>query len=363
MKIALLADGHAGVRSDSTIFNDYFLDFYEKQFFPYLKENNIKTVVHLGDIWDRRKYINFNTLKEWRQRFFEPLHDIVDTMHIILGNHDVVHKNNNDINSCEELLRFYHKFEIYKEPTEIQLDQLKVLCLPWICDENSVKAADAINTSDATVCMGHLELDGFDVMAGHAHIGGMNPTDLYRFEQVFSGHFHHKQKSGNIEYLGSPYPMYWSDYGDMRGFHIYDTETKEIEFIENPSQIFHKTYYNDAKENYSDIQNQDHSHLSGKYVKVVVQKKTNPFWFDSFIEVLTKSGAADVSVVDAHFESDELEEGSEQEIENDAKDTLEMVMDYVQDLQFDDTTTDRIKEILRNAYIEAVNTNLDVQSV
>ena len=47
MKIALLNDTHFGARNDSLIFDDYFHKFYNDIFFPYLKEHNIKTLIHL----------------------------------------------------------------------------------------------------------------------------------------------------------------------------------------------------------------------------------------------------------------------------------------------------------------------------
>ena len=42
MKIALINDTHWGARNDSPAFIDYFNKFYDKVFFPYLQENNIK---------------------------------------------------------------------------------------------------------------------------------------------------------------------------------------------------------------------------------------------------------------------------------------------------------------------------------
>ena len=30
-----------------------------KKYFPYLDEHNIKHIIHLGDYFDRRKYVNF----------------------------------------------------------------------------------------------------------------------------------------------------------------------------------------------------------------------------------------------------------------------------------------------------------------
>ena len=54
MNIAIITDTHFGARNDNINFSEYFYRFYEEQFFPYLKENNIKTCLHLGDILDRR---------------------------------------------------------------------------------------------------------------------------------------------------------------------------------------------------------------------------------------------------------------------------------------------------------------------
>ena len=54
MKIAIINDTHFGVRNDHQGFLDYMFQFFDEQFFPYLIENDIKTVFHLGDVFDRR---------------------------------------------------------------------------------------------------------------------------------------------------------------------------------------------------------------------------------------------------------------------------------------------------------------------
>jgi len=59
MKIALITDTHWGARGDSAAFAEYFNRFYYDYFFPYLSDNGITRIFHLGDIVDRRKYINF----------------------------------------------------------------------------------------------------------------------------------------------------------------------------------------------------------------------------------------------------------------------------------------------------------------
>ena len=73
MKIAILNDTHAGVRGDMQAMADYQGRFYKEVFFPYLVENNIDQILHLGDYFDRRKYVNFASLKANREHFIEPM--------------------------------------------------------------------------------------------------------------------------------------------------------------------------------------------------------------------------------------------------------------------------------------------------
>ena len=71
MKVALINDQHFGGKQDSQNFSNYIEVFYREQFFPYLSENNICTVIDLGDTFDRRKFVNFNTLDKVRQFYFD----------------------------------------------------------------------------------------------------------------------------------------------------------------------------------------------------------------------------------------------------------------------------------------------------
>ena len=64
--------------------------------------------------------------------------------------------------------------------------------------------------------------------------------------------------------------MTWSDYNNKKGFHIFDTETREIEFISNPYTIFKKLMYNDTETNYDKFDITDYNQ---KYVKLVVVSK------------------------------------------------------------------------------------------
>ena len=122
MKIALITDTHFGARNDSLLFNDFFKKFYEDIFFPTLKERNIKKIIHLGDVVDRRKFINFKTLNSMKEILFTPLEEMGCDMEIIVGNHDIYYKNTLAVNSMHELTKGMSRITVYNKPTEVSLD-------------------------------------------------------------------------------------------------------------------------------------------------------------------------------------------------------------------------------------------------
>ena len=109
MKICVLGDTHFGMRGDSLDFHKYIEKFYTNVFFPYLKDHNVTTVVQLGDLFDRRKFINFNSLYLCREYFFDKLAENNITFITFLGNHDVASKNTLQVNSSKLLLDGYDK--------------------------------------------------------------------------------------------------------------------------------------------------------------------------------------------------------------------------------------------------------------
>ena len=81
-KFIVLGDTHFGARGDSLKFHAYMEKFYTEFLFPYMKENNIKGIYQLGDLFDRRKFINFNTLAECKRYFFDYLHQKIGRAHV-----------------------------------------------------------------------------------------------------------------------------------------------------------------------------------------------------------------------------------------------------------------------------------------
>lgn len=351
MKIALITDTHWGIRNDSAVFHEYFNRFLESTFFPYLDTEGIKTVIHLGDLVDRRKYINFLTSNRLKTDFLDRLRDRDIDCHIIAGNHDVYYKNTNQVNALHELVdRKYKNITTYISPITLKFDGTPILLLPWICEENYQESMDAIKSTSAQIVMGHLELNGFEMFKGSISDHGMDHKLFDRFDVVCSGHYHHKSDTGNIHYLGAFAEYTWSDFDDPRGFHIFDTETRELTFIRNPYRMFEKIWYDDAGKTSTQIIESAQLDVSNKMIKVIVKNKTNPYFFDLFIDNLEKSGPTDVQVVEDHLHLDLQDDN---DIVDEAEDTLTVCKKYVSSMNLN-VDQKKLERVITNLYSEAL---------
>lgn len=348
-KIALVTDTHWGVRNDSIAFANYFKKFYDNIFFPYLIEHDICHVIHLGDIVDRRKFINFNSANRLKEDFIIPLYENSIEAYMIVGNHDAFYKNTLEINSMRELYgnRSYPNLNIIDKPTEITIDDTNIVLMPWMCQDNMNDALNLIQSTKSEILFGHLELAGFEMNKGTVIDHGMDTNVFGKFDVVCSGHYHHRSSKGNINYLGCPYEITWSDYADPKGFHIFDTETRGLTFISNPYTMFNKIHYDDSKWSSID-QVFDFSDLTGTYVKVIVREKTNPYWFDVFIDKLEKFDPLNIQVVD-----DNLYLNLEDDIDivSEAEDTLTILKKFIDTAEGADKT--EIDKVLSELYLEA----------
>lgn len=355
MKIALISDTHAGARGDSLIFQDYFEKFYRDLFFPTIEQQKITHIIHPGDIFDRRKFINFNILYRTRNTFFDPLEKMGITMDLLLGNHDISFRNTSEVNSAKELLGKYKNIKIYDETTEVVLDKKPFLYIPWINSENQERSFKRIRETKCKVAFGHLELMGFEMYRGVKNDTGLDPKIFKKFNQVFTGHYHHKSDDGRIYYLGAPYEMTFADMNDPKGFHIYDTNSGVCKFIQNPNRMFHKIYYDDRGKELSDLINiKKFEKFAGTQLKIVVTHRTNPFYFDKFLDEIQKVQPADYKVVE-DFKSTISEDDV-----NMAEDTITILNKYVDGMDLD-VDKQRIKDHLHALYIEAQNIDRDIE--
>ena len=220
--------------------------------------------------------------------------------------------------------------------------------MPWINSQNYDVAMYAIEQSKSDICLGHLEFQGFEMYRGAVIDHGLSHKAFQKFDMVCSGHFHHKSTKDNINYLGAPYEMTWSDYDDPRGFHILDTETKELTYFQNPFIMFHKVFYDDSQG--EDVLKQDFTKLKDIHVKVVVKNKDNPYLFDLYIDKLNAANPAHMQVVEDNFNLD-LED--DENIVDEAEDTITIIRKYIDNLQLSDNKP--MNDLFYDLYHEALS--------
>ena len=340
MKVAIINDTHWGARKSSKLFQDYFELFYKNVFFPTLEQYGITTVIHMGDAFDSRKSIDYQSF-EWAKRVvFEPLSKY--DVHLITGNHDCYYKNTNNVNSPNLLLQSYPNVKTYSSPTEIKVGNLNVLLIPWICIENEEQSLKAIKNTKSKIAMGHLEVQGFHVNRSVVMEHGLEANIFKNFIKVFSGHYHTRSDNGTIFYLGNPYEMFWNDVNDPRGFTIFDTETLEHTAINNPYRMFYNIYYEDTPHQMFDV-----SEYENKIVKVIVRKKSDTKQFEKFIDKLYAANISELKIVE-NFQIQE----SENFEAFDSEDTMSILNRYIEEAEVSlDKTI--VQKLLQEVYQEA----------
>lgn len=347
MKVAIITDQHFGARGDSVQCLDYYEKFYSTVFFPKLEEHNVKTILILGDTFDRRKFINFNTLDRAKKMFFDKAYENGIFITMIAGNHDTYYKNTNEVNSPELTLAEYENIVILSHPETVSVLGTPVCFLPWICAENYEDSMKEIKNTKAELCMGHLEIAGFAMYRGVESHDGLSRESFSKFDKVFSGHYHHRSDDGHVYYLGNPYELTWQDFKDPRGFHFFDLETRSLEFVHNPYTLFERFEYDDSLWDPDAI---DSSFATDKYVKIVVVNKTDFYKFDKFINRVYKNNPLEVKIIE---DFSEFTEGKVDESIN-LEDTSSVLANYIDSIETDVDKT-KVKSFMKTLYTEALN--------
>lgn len=340
-KICILGDTHFGVQNDSNFFLKYSIDYFNNSFFSFLRENKIKNVIHLGDVFDRRKYINMNTLSVVRNNFLTPFYNGEFTLHCILGNHDVYYKNTNRINSLNELLD-KNKIKIYDKPQTVEIEGYMIGFVPWMTKDNYEECSDFIKRNECDYLCGHFEIEGFELSRGFVADYGIKKKDFKNYKRVFSGHYHCKQEIENILYTGTPYQLNFSDVEEPKGIHVFSPKTNELTFVENKNTIFKEIIYNEKNIktiNFSDYEN--------SYVRVVVKSKKDPYLFELFMDSLNNIETAGVTVIEEKFF-----ELSDDDFAEESQNTLSLINKEIESIE-EIKDKNKLKKIIHDLYIES----------
>lgn len=252
MKIALLSDVHLGVRKNSDSFKTIAKNFFENTVSNIIEKNNISQLWILGDLFHDRIKIEGSIKRLSFDIFDYLLNNHTDlNIYVLTGNHDIYYKNSLNTNWLTMFKEYNSRLHIINNQQYLEIDGCKTIVYPWICpgsneEEHLLSVYDHyIETGEKQydLCLGHFAIEGFQVIKNVSCNDGLKQKYFEPYNEVFSGHFHIRQKLNHINYCGCPFQMDWNDYGDIKGIYVFDTKSKKYKFIENKDSPSHMKIY------------------------------------------------------------------------------------------------------------------------
>ncbi len=246
-KILLIGDTHLGLGYPNKL--DHFFkvstEYFEKFLVPILnKLTKDDIIVHLGDLFDNRNIVPINILN-YAQSILEKMAAICP-VHIIIGNHDIYNKSDNQINSLKAY-SYIPNVSVYETTTKISFNGKDILMMPWIENrKEQVEVLKEYSGCDYLFC--HSDLNGAKMhltSVGHRNSDKIDVEEFSGYKHVYSGHIHLVQKNKNFTYVGSIHEMDRNDIDNQKGIFILES-TKEAEIFipNNISPKFKKIYIN-----------------------------------------------------------------------------------------------------------------------
>lgn len=345
-KVIFVTDIHVGARNDHPAIVDI-----QKKFWLHLVEQmntmGIFDIICGGDFFDKRTYVTIKSMEF--ARWLEDLFTVNGiTFKTLVGNHDTLYRDTNEMNSLDKFFVNSPSIIVYKDV--IELPELNLLAVPWICADNEKEIMEKMATTKMQYCYGHFSIKGFEFHKGTVCDHGLDESVFNRFKSVFSGHFHTRSNRGNITYLGSPYEMSWSDFNDPRGFHVFDSDEGSLQFHQVPLHLFYTIDYVGSPVIYSPV---SPGSFQGMFVKVLVKEKGDVYEFDTFIKAIQSQNPADLQIIEQKIDIASQIELSEEEVKTRVKGNAEIINQYIDGLQdISDELKSGVKQELNTLYAE-----------
>jgi hypothetical protein len=149
--------------------------------------------------------------------------------------------------------------------------------------------------------------------------------------------------------LGTQYQITFSDINETKGFHVLDTETREIKFVPNPHKMFVELRYDDTA-GPMNLEEVDFTELRGCYVRVVVDNKTHPYTFDRFTDKLYDGGVAKLTIIEELNETESVDD----ELVDLAQDTVTLINNEI-DIMDEVKDKDKMKRLVKDLYMESLS--------
>ncbi len=354
-RIWMISDTHLGCRSNSVLWLSIIEDYFFNFFIPLVKKEYREgdVLFHLGDVFDNRQSINL-AAQHLGIRVFEELSTVFPEIHVIVGNHDIMKKNTNEITSVD-CIKYVPNVTVHKEPKLLKIGNRKCLLMPWRRDSDHEKETlldFKKENPDYLFC--HSETQGVQMSPStkHLHEGGNDLNVFKDFKKVYSGHIHYRQEKGNFILVGNPYQMTRSDRGNEKGIYLLDLDTDTHQFIVNDrSPKFIRYYINDI---FNRRVGEIESEIDGNFVDIQIPSNVlGKYNINRFLDILDgKARSLEPKIYD---EDNPIDYGDVDESDlSEEINLLKIAEDFISNLNYEDSLKDRLKNSIFELYKQAL---------
>lgn len=226
-------------------------------------------IIFFGDIFNVPNVISSNVLSV----FSKILNDLVTTfnvqIYIIAGNHDISDNKIQQLNIGDDVIKmrssllfpfkYFENVTVIDMPTVATLDDAKnSVEIGFIPFSENIKTdlksiANKFSIGSKRILMGHFEIKSpmTAYTKNNLNLELPTPDELVRdfgYEMVLLGHIHDiaeiKFNRKLLKYIGSCRNINYNNFNETKGIYTFDSETFELNFIENVYTNIYKTFNN-----------------------------------------------------------------------------------------------------------------------
>jgi len=230
-KALSLTDIHWGAKNNSELHNQDCDNFINWVCELVRNDPTIDHIVFIGDWHENRTALNLTTLN-YSLNGASKLNDLNVPVFFVIGNHDLYHRHTRAIHSVPHFANFKN-FRIINEITQISDTIVPCLMSPYLFPEEYEQLNQYATTNP--IWWGHFEFKDFVITGYNIKMPNGPEADDFKAKRIFSGHFHKRQQTRHVTYIGNCFSTSFGDEGDTdRGVAIYDYATDDLSFINWP---------------------------------------------------------------------------------------------------------------------------------
>lgn len=211
------------------------------QIINFTKENKIKKVFFLGDLFETKRYIEITCFNE----IFKKLHELsshIDDLYMLVGNHDLALRNSITSKETETSMDSLFPFaKIIKRKENIMVDGINYVCIPfqkdiYVMRGEFIESSEEINDNGKfNVLLFHTEYNEFSYGHGAICSSPLKKKDIRfdRYDYSFGGHIHNKTIINKKSlFIGAPFEHTRDEKNSVKGFIVLDAKDKKFKFHE-----------------------------------------------------------------------------------------------------------------------------------